>query len=157
MGDWIPAPWRSLPHGSTPAPVELRLPLVDYRFVETVIGLRKAHSDVGLAPKRWLREAIEDAVPEWVRMRPKRGFQPPVREWHPAIFARHGAQLADGVQVELGVLKPEAARAFARGTFPLTQTVPSAYNALVLETWCRQSLVQTEPSRDPSVTNAETR
>jgi len=125
---------------SMAASVELRLPLVDYRLVETVIGLRKVHSDVGLPPKSWLKQATEDVLPEWVRKRRKLGFQPPVREWHRAIFEKHGHLLRDGALVQLGILTARAAEHFTKGSFPLTQTMSPAFNALVLELWCRQWL-----------------
>ena len=66
--------------------VELRLPLVDHRLVETVIGLRKARSDWNLAPKSWMRAALQGVLPEWVMSRPKKGFSPPVRDWHRELF-----------------------------------------------------------------------
>jgi len=119
--------------------VELRLPLVDFRLVETVIGLRKARSDLRLPPKTWLREAMRDVVPGWVLDRPKLGFQPPVRTWHRAIFERHRSRLEDGVLVELGVLEPMAARRLAEGSFPLEALTPLSFKALVLELWCRQA------------------
>jgi asparagine synthase (glutamine-hydrolysing) len=122
--------------------VELRLPLVDYRLVETVIGLRKTRSDVGLRPKAWFKEAISDVVPDWVRTRPKRGFQPPVRAWHRALFAKHGHLLRDGALVQEGIIQPEAAQRLAEGAFPITETTPLSFTALVLEIWCRQSRSQ---------------
>lgn len=119
--------------------VELRLPLVDYRLVETVIGLRKTRSDAGLPPKSWFKEAIAGDLPEWVRSRPKRGFQPPVRAWHRALFAEHGHLLRDGLLVQLEILKPEAARELAKGAFSIWETQPLSFRALVLEVWCRQA------------------
>jgi asparagine synthase (glutamine-hydrolysing) len=146
---------------SMAASVELRLPLVDYRLVETVIGLRKAHSDVGLPPKTWLKQATEDLLPDWVRKRPKRSFQPPVREWHGAIFSKYGRLLKNGALVQLGILTPQAAQRFARGEFPLTQTMSLSFNALVLEVWCRQCLgssaALTMDSRRLSVRTSATR
>ena len=119
--------------------VELRLPLVDYRLVETVIGLRKTRSDVRLPPKAWLKEAMRDVVPDWVLDRPKLGFQPPVRAWHRAIFERHRSRLEDGVLVDLGILEPMAARRLAEGSFPLEAMTPLSFKAMVLELWCRQA------------------
>src|SRR5262249_10953026 len=62
--------------------IELRLPLLDHRLVETVIGFRKTETDVHLPAKTWFREAIGDLLPDWIAQRPKRGFTPPVVEWH---------------------------------------------------------------------------
>lgn len=117
--------------------VELRLPFVDYRFVETVIGLRKVVPDHTLTPKCWLRQALTGYVPEWVLNRPKRGFTPPLHEWHSAIFAAHGSALADGVLVQSGVLQPSSARELARGSYPPGACAPISFKALTLELWCR--------------------
>lgn len=129
--------------------VELRLPLVDYRLVETVIGLRKTRSDLREAPKAWLRAAVRDVVPDWVLDRRKRGFQPPVRAWHRALFERHGAALRDGHLVELGILEPGAARTLAEGSFPITAMAPLSFKALVLEHWCRQNRTGAGDARGP--------
>jgi asparagine synthase (glutamine-hydrolysing) len=118
--------------------VELRLPLVDYRLVETVIGLRKTHPDHEQAPKAWLKAAMAGVLPESVLDRPKQGFAPPLRTWHNAIFAAYGTLLEDGDLVRAGVLRPEAARALAAGPFPRGAVVPLSFKALVLEYWCRR-------------------
>jgi len=72
--------------------------------------------------------------------RPRRGFQPPTRAWHRALFARHGQALRNGRLVELGILEPEAAQRLAEGPFPLSAIAPLSFKALVLEFWCRQVL-----------------
>jgi asparagine synthase (glutamine-hydrolysing) len=95
--------------------VEVRLPLLDYRFVETVIGLRKTHADYRLPPKTWLKEAVKDLLPAWVLDRPKRGFEPPVQEWYQALFREYGSALQDGTLVQSGILTPEAGRTLSTG------------------------------------------
>ncbi len=118
--------------------VEMRLPLLDRRLVETVVGLRKSRTDVRLPPKAWLRRAVEGLLPEWVLSRPKRGFAPPVGEWHQALFDAHGESLRDGYLVQSGVLNSEGANLLARGPFPSGLTSPLSFKALVLEQWCRR-------------------
>jgi len=118
--------------------VELRLPFVDYRLVETVMGLRKASSDHALPPKAWLRQALSTLVPDWVLNRPKRGFTPPLQEWHKAIFAAHGKTLDDGFLVEAGVLRPSSARALSKGPYPAGAGAPLSFKALTLELWSRK-------------------
>jgi asparagine synthase (glutamine-hydrolysing) len=118
--------------------VEMRLPLLDRRLVETVVGLRKARTDVRLPPKAWLKAAAEGLLPDWVLRRPKRGFAPPVGEWHGALFAAYGGSLRGGHLVQSGVLKPEGADLLARGPFPEGLTSPLSFKALVLEQWCRR-------------------
>jgi len=118
--------------------IELRLPLLDHRLVETVIGLRKAHSDVNQAPKAWFKAALKDVLPDDVINRRKRGFSPPVMEWHRALFAAHGASLADGYLRQHDVLTEESAQALSIGPFPSDSTTPLSFKALVLEQWCRR-------------------
>jgi asparagine synthase (glutamine-hydrolysing) len=127
--------------------VELRLPLLDRRLVETVVGLRKARTDVRLPPKAWLKRAVEGLLPEWVLSRPKRGFAPPVGEWHRALFAAHGGSLRGGYLVQSGVLNEEGAEHLARGPFPEGLTSPLSFKALVLEQWCRRMSAEARARR----------
>lgn len=115
--------------------VELRLPLVDYRLVETIVGLRKAHPDHALKPKAWFKSAVRDLLPSWLLHQPKRGFQPPGHEWMQGVRARYGHTLEDGFLVQSSILKPEVARVMARNSQrgPLALL---AFTALVLEYWC---------------------
>ncbi len=121
--------------------IELRLPLVDHRLVEIVIGLRKGRSDTNEPAKSWLKSALKDILPDAVINRPKRGFAPPVLEWHDALFASYGDSLPDGYLVQCGILKQESGRLLAAGGFPpQTISAPLSFKALVLEQWCRQML-----------------
>lgn len=117
--------------------VELRLPLVDYRLIETVIGLRKTIPDHCFDPKFWLRQVLKTIVPDWVITRPKRGFTPPLHEWHKAIFSAHGTKLNDGLLVSRGILRPESGAALAKGPYPPNACAPMSFKALTLELWCR--------------------
>lgn len=118
--------------------VELRLPLVDHRFVETVIGLRKTRRDSELPPKHWLKQAAKTVLPDCVLDREKRGFAPPTREWHAALFAAYGESLRDGFLVGENILSSEGGRLLSKGDFPASATCPLSFKALVLEQWCRQ-------------------
>jgi asparagine synthase (glutamine-hydrolysing) len=133
--------------------VEMRLPLLDRRLVETVIGLRKTRTDVRLAPKAWLKSAVEGLLPEWVLRRPKRGFAPPVGEWHQALFAAHGESLRGGYLVQSGVLNQEGADLLSRGPFPEGLTSPLSFKALVLEQWCRRMNDEACVTRSAAVTH----
>jgi asparagine synthase (glutamine-hydrolysing) len=119
--------------------VEVRQPFVDYRLVEVVTGLRKRHSDVDLPPKQWLRDAVKDIVPQFIRDRVKRGFTPPWRQWAQATAERYSTQLADGYLVQQGVLTPDAGRSLAQrlhvSRFGLPYSI--AEYALSLELWCQ--------------------
>jgi asparagine synthase (glutamine-hydrolysing) len=117
--------------------VELRLPFVDYRLVETAIGLRKASADHMLPPKARFREVIKDYLPEWVLNRPKSGFTPPVTEWIGKLNQRYNSELAKGYLVEHGVLKESAAKWLAKPTTRVSAAPTTVYKCLVLEWWAR--------------------
>lgn len=121
--------------------VELRLPFVDYKLVELVIGLRKTHQanpDYRKFPKPWLRGAMKGILPDFIIERPKQGFAPPVIEWHNELFKAYGKYLEGGYLVQSGVLTEEAGAALASGVFPRGAIAPISFKALVLEIWCRE-------------------
>lgn len=120
---------------SMSASVECRLPLVDYRLVETVIGLRRRIEDWRLPPKAWLRDALSEGLPKEVLDRPKRGFTPPWRSWSKEIFRVHGEALVGGRLVESGVLRSlsSAPDPFDR----LGRRAEIVMPALMLELWAR--------------------
>jgi asparagine synthase (glutamine-hydrolysing) len=117
--------------------IELRLPLLDYRLVETVIGLRKAESDVNEPPKARLHAAIGDLLPDWVIKRPKKGFTPPVREWHNALLSTYGDSVHDGFLTTHGVLTSTSAKLLTKARLPFDELAQISFQALVLEHWCR--------------------
>ena len=123
--------------------VELRLPFVDYKLVELVIGLRKTHAtnpDYLRFPKPWLRGSMHGILPDFIINRPKQGFAPPVLEWHNALFNAYGRYLDGGYFVQTGVLTEEAGALLATGAFPRGAIAPISFKALVLEVWCREMI-----------------
>jgi asparagine synthase (glutamine-hydrolysing) len=118
--------------------VEARVPLVDYRLVELVVGLHKAHPALSDEPKGWLRRAARGLVPDEVLRRPKRGFSPPVFEWHAALMRQYGAWLRDGELVARGIFSPEGAATLASQLIPGRGFATLPFAALVLEVWCRE-------------------
>jgi asparagine synthase (glutamine-hydrolysing) len=117
--------------------VEGRLPLVDYRLAEVIVGLRKVRSDVDLPAKAWLKSALADTVPGFVFSRRKRGFSPPWRRWIPALFEAHGHSLENGILVERGILSPSAVPSLRMPLNLLRQPRTFSMAALVLEQWAR--------------------
>lgn len=114
--------------------VELRLPFVDYRLVETVIGLRKHHRDIQQEPKFWLREALRSDLPSWILERRKIGFTPPTLQWHEAIYQRYADELTDGYLMSQGIFSRDGITAL-RNRNPRYQHL--FFETLVLELWCR--------------------
>ncbi|NQV61914.1 MAG: asparagine synthase (glutamine-hydrolyzing) [Alphaproteobacteria bacterium] len=115
--------------------VEMRLPFVDYRLVETVIGLRKSGSDSRNGLKRTLRDALRDVLPEEILNRRKRGFAPPATEWQTALLAAYGDSLADGTLVAKDILTSKAARDLAGARPGIGYKSLIAFRALILEQW----------------------
>jgi asparagine synthase (glutamine-hydrolysing) len=120
--------------------VESRLPLVDHRLIETVIGLHKAHPEAAtLKPKQWLRDAVADLLPDFVLRRRKSGFSPPWREWGEALAAHYGSELLDGYLVQTGVIPAHVARQLHAELVPrVSGPGILATLTLGLENWCRQ-------------------
>jgi asparagine synthase (glutamine-hydrolysing) len=131
----------SMSHG-----VECRLPFCDYRFVETVIGLRRAVPDDQLPPKAWLRAAAQGLVPDFVFVRRKRGFTPPWKLWYRELFRRFGASLDDGALVQMDLV-PRGVLWQSRSAVDLIgRPKPFFIHLLVLEMWAQgmRSLVEVE-------------
>jgi asparagine synthase (glutamine-hydrolysing) len=113
--------------------VEMRLPLLDARLIELVVGLRKHGMKDWHKPHKWLLiEAIKDVVPERILARPKQGFTPPVLEWCEAIRQRYGGLAYNGRLVERGVIHKERLESFSKRASP--QTI---YKLVLLEVWFR--------------------
>jgi len=90
--------------------VESRVPFLDYRLVEYVLGLPAEHKIGGGVTKRVLREAMAGLLPEPVRTRmDKMGFVTPEEEWvrHEAP-GRFRQAARDAVDASHGVLRPQA-------------------------------------------------
>ena len=87
--------------------VELRLPFLDYKLIETIIGLRKGGSlgnDHNQKGKFFFKKSIKNILPEYVLKRKKKGFSPPAKKWFKHIFDQHGNLLKDGFLKKLGIL-----------------------------------------------------
>lgn len=86
--------------------VETRMPFLDAKLVELVMGLRAQQPDHKLGQKAWLRAALKGVLPDEVLARPKAGFQPPLHEWLSGVVAKYGDSLRGGQLVRDGVLAP---------------------------------------------------
>ena len=120
--------------------IEMRLPFVDYKFVETVIGLRKANRDDHLPLKQLLKDSIGDLLPDEILNRPKRGFSPPTSRWQQELRETYGDLLLDGHLVENNILSGSTCRKMA--TVEMRDPVLSTISrlTLTLEMWLRNIL-----------------
>jgi asparagine synthase (glutamine-hydrolysing) len=90
--------------------IEARVPFLDYRLVEFVLGLPEEHKIAGGVTKRVLREGMRGVLPEKIRARAdKLGFVTPEEVWvKEEGTARFRHALEAGVEASGGILKPEA-------------------------------------------------
>jgi asparagine synthase (glutamine-hydrolysing) len=130
--------------------------LVDYRLVETLVGIQKHTPLYRDRPKNLLIEAARDLIPDYVINRPKRGFNPPVSAWMAALRNRFGEDLVEGALVENHILERAAAKKLASSTWRFGASYDLFQKYLVLEFWYRgmQSVANNARSE---ITNAKQR
>lgn len=118
--------------------VETRLPFLDHKLIELVMGLRKTQPDHELGQKYWLKQALQGILPDEVLNRPKRGFQPPVQEWMEGIILAYLDQLQSGYLIELKILNQEFMVKLIHEFKIGRQHTFILYKCLLLEIWYRQ-------------------
>lgn len=112
--------------------VELRLPLIDYRLVETIIGLRKVRSDIYDSPKAIFKTIAKEMLPDWLFSIPKKGFTPPVNLWMKNMLSSYGDCLTDGNLKSLEIMNLKALESLREGKRRPSINFPLYFNALVL-------------------------
>lgn len=112
--------------------VEVRIPLLDYKLIELVMGLRKAQPDYKYGQKYWLRSVLQDVLPEKVIQREKRGFEPPYGEWIKALLEKYGQFVVEGYLVQLGFFKSEYIEKLFKN---YRENYTIVYKLIFLEMW----------------------
>ncbi len=113
--------------------VEMRVPLLDPKLVELVVGLRRGGMKDWERSHKWLLvEAVKDLVPAWLLDRPKQGFTPPVLDWYRAISNRYACLLEGGSLVKRGLVIEPPARGLSSAA-----SLGSRYKLTLLEVWSR--------------------
>lgn len=123
--------------------VESRVPLVDYKIVEAVMGASLSHNPLAQPPKFLLKEAAEGILPASILNRPKRGFTPPVREWLRSIWKENADALDMNATRELLGFPVDALVATVRN--PLNtfgQVNQLSLRLITLELWARNLLIR---------------
>jgi asparagine synthase (glutamine-hydrolysing) len=94
--------------------IESRVPFLDYRLAEFILGLPDWHKIRRGVPKAVLRKGMESLVPEAVlQRRDKMGFVTPEEVWARKTASRQFREaLAEAVDAGRGVLTPKAAGSF---------------------------------------------
>lgn len=122
--------------------VETRLPFLDYKLIELVIGLRQAQPDHELGHKHWLKQVLKGILPDEVLNRPKQGFQPPTKEWMQSILHRYIKLLLDGYLMELRIINKEYIHKIYKEFIDKQRHTFMLYKLLLLETWYRKIIIQ---------------
>jgi len=119
--------------------VESRLPFLDYKFVELVMGLRKTYGDdYKLGYKGWFIEAMKDIIPEEVLRRDKRGFTPPRNEWLKAVVDKYAKFCYDGCLVSNGIMQKDRLVDFFADVSSGNGKLFFAYKVVLLEFWLKR-------------------
>lgn len=94
--------------------IESRVPFLDYRLVEFVLGLPDQHKLSDGITKRVMREAMRDILPEKIRTRmDKLGFVTPEEVWLKETGTTQFEQLMQqAIQLSGGIIKPETMELF---------------------------------------------
>ncbi|MDX1976963.1 MAG: asparagine synthase (glutamine-hydrolyzing) [Pseudanabaenaceae cyanobacterium bins.68] len=118
--------------------VETRLPFLDYKLIELVMGLRQTIPDHDLGLKYWLKQALKGSLSDEILSRPKRGFQPPVQEWMEGILHRYIKLLTDGYLIELKVIDCDYLIKIHQEFIHNHRHTFMLYKLLLLEIWYRR-------------------
>ncbi len=118
--------------------VEVRLPFLDVRLIESVMTMRRRNPDHRLGHKAWLRKALKGVLPEEILTRPKAGFQPPVEEWLKGARDQYAKLLREGRLVNAGILNASRLDTFLRECENNDNLLLFfLYKIILLEIWCR--------------------
>lgn len=137
FGTWLVSNCLSLQDRvSMSCSVESRVPLLDYRLIEIVVGLMKGMSSSEIKPKAWLKSALSGELPDAVLKRSKQGFQPPVKEWQTAVINKYKDLLLYGYLIEKKVFDQRAIERLFKN-----RNTELLFRMMVLEVWYRRVLL----------------
>jgi asparagine synthase (glutamine-hydrolysing) len=112
--------------------LEVRIPLLDHKLIELVLGLQKRYPDRQKFHKRWLKDALKSSLPEEFINRPKRGFEPPYGAWIEGLVKRYSDRVLDGEFIRSGYFKSSEVERLFR-SFKNHYSI--VYRLMVLEVW----------------------
>jgi asparagine synthase (glutamine-hydrolysing) len=116
--------------------VETRIPLLDYRLIQTVFRLRRKIKDYKLGHKSWLIGAIKDVVPVELLSRPKQGFRQPI-EWIDGIIDKYLPTTEDSCLVKSRIISGTALQKVLSRSEDSVFPKREAYLFLLLDMWLR--------------------
>jgi asparagine synthase (glutamine-hydrolysing) len=118
--------------------VELRLPFMDHKLVETVVGINKYYPQEYKMPhKQRFIKAIRHLLPQEIFKRKKRGFTPPTQDWILALVHRYSGFLKEGYLVKEGIMDSEKLENFMNDAKEKKSNLFFAHKLILMEIWCR--------------------
>lgn len=91
--------------------LEVRVPLLDHKFVEWVSGLPADLRRKGDEGKHIFKQALEPVLPRDILYRPKQGFAVPVADWFRGPLRKHlEARVLGPEMQQMGIFEPTALR-----------------------------------------------
>jgi asparagine synthase (glutamine-hydrolysing) len=122
--------------------LEVRVPLLDHRLVEYVMGLADSHKRPGETPKRLLVESLKGLLPEDIVQRPKQGFTLPFDPWMRGALRGFCEDRLSATRVESrGLFRPQEVqslwRAFLDGRADVSWS--RLWVLVVLEEWLERN------------------
>jgi len=115
--------------------VELRLPLLDYKLIEDVVGLRKQSSnDYKLGYKKWLIDAAKHLLSPEIINRQKQGFNPPSEEWMNSVVNKYSSQIMNGFLIRNNILNKNYLLSSLNSARPNKEFL---YKVVLMEVWLK--------------------
>jgi len=137
--------------------LEVRVPLLDHKLIEYVMGIADAHKRPNGTPKRLLVESLNGLLPDEIVHRPKQGFTFPFALWMRGELQSFCEQRLNEERIAArGLFKPRAVsnlwRNFLAGRHDVSWS--RLWILVVLEEWLEQNRIVTQLPASPQAREA---
>lgn len=134
--------------------VEARVPFQDNEVVDLALGLSFTQKAPRGQPKRLLKEAFRDQIPEFVLRRPKRPFAAPMSAWVDGALRGFAAEMLSPTRLQAtGLIDPGAVQQVMAASDPARpdRKASKLWALLMLQLWCEHFLSPHHPSASPAL------
>jgi asparagine synthase (glutamine-hydrolysing) len=124
--------------------LEVRVPLLDHKLVQYLIGLPDAHKRSNGTPKRLLVESLKGLLPEEIVARPKQGFTLPFDVWMRGALKGYCEERLSPERTEArGLLRPAEVQKLWKDFLSGNNSVSWSrlWVLVVLEEWMEQNSI----------------
>jgi asparagine synthase (glutamine-hydrolysing) len=117
--------------------IEVRNPLVDYKFAETIFRVGWYHKEI--SSKAMLKAAKGIELSKIGKIENKVGFSPPTRLWYRSIKAQYFAELSSPRSIEIGLFPKNWRRLFVTPFRWNRLKSPVWFELVMMEMWIRET------------------